>query len=83
MEHYSCIVDLLGHAGLLYEGSEIMRRMPLNPNACVWGEALLNSYMIYEYITIAEYILRGIGDQEEESTGNYILLSNLYVACGM
>ncbi|KAK4339377.1 hypothetical protein RND71_040839 [Anisodus tanguticus] len=37
IEHYSCMVDLLGRAGYLDEASDFIQSMPMEPNAAVWG----------------------------------------------
>ncbi|KAG0489334.1 hypothetical protein HPP92_008145 [Vanilla planifolia] len=36
-EHYACIVDLLGRAGLLCEAEAIIKKMPIDPDLTVWG----------------------------------------------
>ena len=33
MEHYSCMVDLLGRAGLLDDAQDFIKKMPVEPNA--------------------------------------------------
>ncbi|XP_062087692.1 putative pentatricopeptide repeat-containing protein At1g17630 [Humulus lupulus] len=82
MEHYSCMVDLLGRAGLLQEASNIIKNMPMKPNACVWS-ALLNSCRMYKNISITEETADHIFHQINlESTGSYMLLSNIYAASG-
>ncbi|XP_008805802.2 putative pentatricopeptide repeat-containing protein At1g17630 [Phoenix dactylifera] len=81
MEHYSCMVDLLGRAGLLREASQLMECMPVKPNACVWG-ALLNSCRIYGNTATAEDTMAQVLGPEGQATGNYMLLSNIYAACG-
>ncbi|KAF6146567.1 hypothetical protein GIB67_008853 [Kingdonia uniflora] len=35
MDHYSCIVDLLGRCGLLDEALELIQKMPISPNAVI------------------------------------------------
>jgi pentatricopeptide repeat protein len=37
IEHYSCMVDVLDRAGLLEETEELIRSMPVNPGAVIWG----------------------------------------------
>ncbi|CAL9061533.1 unnamed protein product [Musa banksii] len=81
MEHYSCLVDLLGRAGLLREAIELMESMPTKPNAFVWG-ALLNSCRICGGTVVAEDAVAQVLGLEGQATGNYMLLSNLYAACG-
>ncbi|XVF10040.1 hypothetical protein REPUB_Repub07fG0149500 [Reevesia pubescens] len=36
MEHYACMVDLLGRSGLLREAIEFINTMPCEPDALVW-----------------------------------------------
>ncbi|KAK3220495.1 hypothetical protein Dsin_014465 [Dipteronia sinensis] len=87
MEHYSCMVDLLGRAGLLQEASSIVKNMPMEPNACVWG-ALLNSCRMHKNTDVAErtasefFSLTTERETETETTGSYMLLSNIYAASG-
>ncbi|KAF2301042.1 hypothetical protein GH714_019517 [Hevea brasiliensis] len=82
MEHYACMVDLLGRAGLLQEASEIVKNMPLEPNACVWG-ALLNSCRMHNNTKVAGETASHIFSlNRRETTGNYMLLSNIYAASG-
>ncbi|KAF8388807.1 hypothetical protein HHK36_025487 [Tetracentron sinense] len=81
MEHYACMVDLLGRAGLLQEASEILKMMPMEPNACVWG-ALLNSCRMYKNTEVAEATASRIFSLKLETTGSYMLLSNIYAASG-
>ncbi|PQQ09879.1 putative pentatricopeptide repeat-containing protein [Prunus yedoensis var. nudiflora] len=81
MEHYACMVDLLGRAGLLHEGSNIVKNMPMEPNACVWG-ALLNSCRMHKNTDIAEETATHIFNMNSEITGSYMLLSIIYAASG-
>ncbi|XP_076923980.1 putative pentatricopeptide repeat-containing protein At1g17630 [Bidens hawaiensis] len=80
MEHYACMVDLFGRAGLFEEASEIAKKMPLEPNVCVWG-ALLNSSRVYKNINWDESSVSKILEVSSE-TGNYMLLSNIYAESG-
>lgn len=81
MEHYSCMVDLLGRARLLREASNIVQGMPFRPNACVVG-ALLNSCRIHGNNAIAEECMARVMELEGETSGSYMLLSNIYAASG-
>ncbi|XP_010027155.2 pentatricopeptide repeat-containing protein At1g11290, chloroplastic [Eucalyptus grandis] len=37
IEHYGCMVDLLGRAGMLEEAYEVIKSMPIKPNCIIWG----------------------------------------------
>ncbi|KAM7483847.1 hypothetical protein LguiB_008430 [Lonicera macranthoides] len=81
VEHYACMVDLLGRAGFLQEASGIVGSMPMEPNACVWG-ALLNSCRMYKNEDVAEETASQILSLDCAMTGSYMLLSNIYAASG-
>ncbi|KAL6195241.1 hypothetical protein ACLB2K_030861 [Fragaria x ananassa] len=40
IEHYGCMVDLLGRAGRLAEAEELVMSMPEEPNSVIWGAFL-------------------------------------------
>ncbi|CAO2186060.1 unnamed protein product [Urochloa humidicola] len=82
MEHYTCMVDLLGRAGLLKDASELIDTMPMRPDLCVWG-ALLNSCRMHGNTAMAEAAIAKVLQAEAESTGNHMLITNLYASCGM
>ncbi|KAL0305661.1 UNVERIFIED_CONTAM: Pentatricopeptide repeat-containing protein, mitochondrial, partial [Sesamum radiatum] len=41
MEHYACMVDLLGRAGSLNQALEFVMQMPEKPNSDVWAALLV------------------------------------------
>ncbi|KAI9079230.1 hypothetical protein K1719_038835 [Acacia pycnantha] len=81
IEHYACMVDLLGRAGLLQEASDIVRSMPVEPNEFIWG-ALLNACRMHRGTDIAEDAESHILNLNSEVTGSFMLLSNIYAASG-
>eukprot|EP00253_Pinus_taeda_P001269 PITA_01269 len=80
-EHYACMVDLLGRSGDLVEAHDFISKMPLKPNACVWG-ALLGACGLHCNIELAEYVAERLFTLEPENVGNYVLLSNAYATAG-
>jgi len=81
VEHYACMVDLLGRAGLLKEATDIVRNMSIEPNEYIWG-ALLNSCRMYKDMDIAEETASQILTLKSKITGSIMLLSNIYAANG-
>eukprot|EP01018_Ginkgo_biloba_P011802 Gb_29543 [translate_table: standard] len=81
MEHYVCMVDLLGRSGRLYEALDFINKMPLEPCATVWG-ALLGACRIHCNIDLGERVAEHIFYLEPENAGCYVLLSNIYAAAG-
>ncbi|KAJ1276755.1 hypothetical protein BS78_05G239200 [Paspalum vaginatum] len=77
IEHYGCMVDLLGRSGLLEEAHALIRGMPMKPNAAIWG-ALLSACRAHVGLGIAEVALKELIHLEPWNSGNYVLLANLY-----
>ncbi|XP_059433790.1 pentatricopeptide repeat-containing protein At5g56310-like [Corylus avellana] len=82
VEHYACIVDLLGRAGRLVEAKELIDKMPMQAGPSVWG-ALLFACQSHRNLEIAEIAARKLFVLEPENSGNYVLLSNMYAEVGM
>ncbi|XP_048328871.2 pentatricopeptide repeat-containing protein At3g16610 isoform X2 [Ziziphus jujuba] len=81
MEHYICMADLLGRAGLLDEAHMFIQRMPLKADVRVWG-SLLSACRIHNNIELGEEVSKKIQGLGPEGTGNFVLLSNLYSSVG-
>ncbi|KAK1285753.1 Pentatricopeptide repeat-containing protein [Acorus calamus] len=77
MEHYACMVDLLGRGGYLDEAWEFIKDMPLEPDAGVWG-ALLRACKAHRNLELAETAARKLFMLEPLNSGNYLLMMDLY-----
>ncbi|XP_039146145.1 putative pentatricopeptide repeat-containing protein At3g49142 [Dioscorea cayenensis subsp. rotundata] len=81
IEHFACMVDLLGRGGQLEEAYEFIMQMPLEPNERVWG-ALLGACRVHSDMSIgliaADHLFRLVPEQ----SGYYVLLSNIYARAG-
>ncbi|KAF3781134.1 Pentatricopeptide repeat-containing protein [Nymphaea thermarum] len=80
MKHYACMIDMLGRAGRLDEAVEFIRKMPLEPNAGIWG-ALFHACKIHSTIELGEKAANILLDLQPE-TGYYVLMSNMYAEAG-
>ncbi|KAJ3681066.1 hypothetical protein LUZ60_015555 [Juncus effusus] len=81
IEHYICIVDLLGRGGFLNEAFDFITKMPLKPDVRAWG-ALLSACRIHKNIELGKEVSRRIQEIGHEGTGNFVLLSNIFSAAG-
>ncbi|KAL9690592.1 hypothetical protein QQ045_010996 [Rhodiola kirilowii] len=79
VEHYACLVDLLGRAGRLWEAEQCVNTMPMKPNAVVW-RSLLGAARVHGSCEIGEVALENLIQLEPETSGNYVLLSNIYAS---
>ncbi|MCL7049079.1 hypothetical protein MKW94_024224 [Papaver nudicaule] len=81
MEHFGCMVDMLGRAGFLEEARKLIDEMPMSPDAGVLG-ALLGACKIYGEIELGEEIGKRVIELEPHNSGRYVLLANLYANVG-
>jgi pentatricopeptide repeat protein len=81
LEHYTCMVDLLGHAGHLQEAENMIQGMSCKPNAAVW-RALLSACRIHSNVEMGECAVKRVFELEPKNAAGYVLLSNLYAATG-
>ncbi|CAM6051450.1 unnamed protein product, partial [Sphagnum compactum] len=81
LEHYTCMVDLLGRAGHLQEAENMIQGMPCKPNAAVWT-ALLSACRIHGNVEMGERMAKRVLELEPKNVAGFVLLSNLYAATG-
>ena len=55
MDHYCCMVDLLGRCGCLVEAQHFINKMPIKPDTVVWG-SLLGACRSYSNIELGESV---------------------------
>ncbi|CAM9001781.1 unnamed protein product [Rhodiola kirilowii] len=81
IQHYGCMVNLLGRAGQLEKGFDLVRNMKLEPDLVIWG-TLLGACSLHKNVALGEKIAQLLVGQNLAHSGTYILLSNLYAAAG-
>ncbi|XVF84471.1 hypothetical protein PTKIN_Ptkin17bG0039500 [Pterospermum kingtungense] len=80
-DHYSCMVDLLGRAGLFDEAVDLIYSMPFEPHPGVWG-ALLGTSTTHHRLDLAKLAAQHLTKLEPDSATPYVVLSNLYTLLG-
>ncbi|KAF2306022.1 hypothetical protein GH714_009469 [Hevea brasiliensis] len=81
MEHYACMVDLLGRSGCLEEAMEFINLMPFKADALVL-RTFLGACRVNGNINLGKHAAKMILEQDPNDTAAYILLSNLYASTG-
>ncbi|KAL5975980.1 hypothetical protein ACLOJK_020309 [Asimina triloba] len=79
IEHYGCVVDLLGRAGMVDKAFSFIREMPFEPTAAIWG-SLLGACRAHGNVPVGEYSAKQLFDIEPQNAGNYVILSNIFAA---
>ena len=77
LKHYSCMVDLLGRAGLLEEAEALIKSMPMAADAVVWG-ALFFACRIHGNVLMGERVASKLLQLDPHDSGIYVLLANMY-----
>ncbi|KAL6011048.1 hypothetical protein ACLOJK_001492 [Asimina triloba] len=81
IEHYGCMVDLLGRSGRLLEAEELIKSMKWKADVVILG-ALLAGCKNHGNIEIAERAGKEILVLEPQNHGVYVVLSNMYAEVG-
>ncbi|KAM7275180.1 hypothetical protein ACFE04_017046 [Oxalis oulophora] len=81
LHHYVCLVDLLCQAGRLDEAVEVLETMPLKPDMRIY-KIILNASKLRKNVHLGEDMARRALELNPLDPAVYILLANLYDACG-
>ncbi|KAL5996750.1 putative pentatricopeptide repeat-containing protein [Asimina triloba] len=81
IEHYACMVDLLGRGGQIEDAFDFIKKMPIEPNERVWG-ALLGACRVYSKMDIGLVAADHLFKLVPEQSAYYVLLSNIYAKAG-
>ncbi|XP_057444076.1 pentatricopeptide repeat-containing protein At2g02980, chloroplastic-like [Lotus japonicus] len=79
VEHYGCMVDLLGRAGLLDEAQKLINDMPMRPNTAVLG-SFLAACKLHKNVKLGEWAAKQFPSLEPHKCGYNVLMSNIYAA---
>ncbi|KAK6941594.1 Pentatricopeptide repeat [Dillenia turbinata] len=81
IEHFGCMVDILGRAGEIAKAEELIKEMPMAPDIFVLG-GLLGACRIHGDLEAAERTAKRLLELDSERGGTYVLLSNIYSSLG-
>ncbi|WVZ90250.1 hypothetical protein U9M48_036566 [Paspalum notatum var. saurae] len=74
-DHYACMVDLYGRAGVIEEAHCLVPTMPMKPHAGVWG-SLLSACRKHSHVEVGKIAARELIAIEPHNPGTYVLLAN-------
>ncbi|KDP24783.1 hypothetical protein JCGZ_25404 [Jatropha curcas] len=77
IEHYACMVDILGRCGHIEEALGLVQNMKLAATASVWG-ALLAGCVMHKNVKIGEIAAHHLFEMEPRNSSNYIALFHIY-----
>ncbi|GMI94879.1 hypothetical protein like AT4G19191 [Hibiscus trionum] len=81
LDHYSCMVDLLGRKGKLIEAMMIFLNMPIEPDAAILS-VLLSACKVHQNIEIGKYVASRLFEMEPREAAPYVEMANIYASSG-
>ncbi|XP_015068268.1 pentatricopeptide repeat-containing protein At2g13600-like [Solanum pennellii] len=81
LEHYTCMVDLLGRSGHLHEAEKLVNRMTIEPD-CIIFVALLNACWFWMDMEIGERVAEKLLSLDPKSTSSCVIMANMYAGFG-
>ncbi|CAA6656232.1 unnamed protein product [Spirodela intermedia] len=82
VQHYGCVVDILGRAGRLEEARRLIEAMPMGPNEVVW-RSLLSACKNHGSVGIGQSAAKNLLQISSCDSSSYILLCNMYAGVRM
>ncbi|THU63250.1 hypothetical protein C4D60_Mb01t13750 [Musa balbisiana] len=81
VEHYACVVDMLGRGGRLDDAEKFIENMGMRPSGSMLG-SLLGACQVHRNVEIGERMAYRLFELEPHNAANYVILSNVYAAVG-
>lgn len=77
VEHYVCVVDLLGRAGYVDEAELLVSKMPMEPSLPVWL-SLLSACQKHNNVAVGRRAFDRAVKMEAKLDAPYLLMANIY-----
>lgn len=81
LQHYACVIDLLGRAGRLDDACSLLKNMPWQPDVSIYG-ALLGACRNHGNVSLGLEISEKLFELDPQDAGYYVLLANMYAVAG-
>ncbi|XP_024533172.1 pentatricopeptide repeat-containing protein At4g18520, chloroplastic-like [Selaginella moellendorffii] len=87
VEHYHCLVDLLGRAGLVEEAVSAVKKMPLGPSVVAW-KTVLAAARKWQKVEIGKMAFQALAAlevevDEDQAGSTFALMANIYAGAEM
>ncbi|XP_043690941.1 pentatricopeptide repeat-containing protein At5g27110 [Telopea speciosissima] len=82
LEHYSCLIDLLGRAGRLREAYRILQNTPTVRGDVGLLSTLFSACNMHKDLNLGEEIASFLIEKVPDDPSTYIVLSNMYASVG-
>lgn len=81
VQHYTCMIDLVGRAGKLAEAERLIETMPFSPGAISWS-SVLGASRTHGNMELAEKAANQLLQLQPSNATPYVMLANMYSSAG-
>ncbi|KAJ7568077.1 hypothetical protein O6H91_01G017900 [Diphasiastrum complanatum] len=81
VEHYVCLIDILGRSGHLGVAEDLINTMPFENKSSMWL-CLLGACKVHADVERGMRVASQVLDSDPENAAPYVLLSNIFAAAG-
>lgn len=81
VEHYACMVDVLGRAGRIKEAKSLIDGMPLKASVGIW-QTLLGACQVHGDVEMGREVGETLMKMDEYNPVNYVMMSNILLDTG-
>ncbi|XP_058764995.1 pentatricopeptide repeat-containing protein At1g26900, mitochondrial-like [Vicia villosa] len=81
VEHYGCLIDLLGRAGMLHEAFELIKSLPIKGDATSW-RTLLSACRVHGDVKLGECVRDVLNNFYSTHPTDSLLISSTYAVAG-
>ncbi|XP_024519991.1 uncharacterized protein LOC112342430 [Selaginella moellendorffii] len=82
IQHYTCMVELLGRANQLDEAVKLVKGMSCKPDVVIW-KAVLGACWKWKNVALGRLAFESIMELDNQNAPAYVLMANLYAEAGM
>ncbi|KAL2327024.1 hypothetical protein Fmac_020451 [Flemingia macrophylla] len=82
IEHFSCMIDLLGRSGNLSKAIDVINNSPFSDSSLLW-RTFVNACKLCGDVQLGIWASRKLLDLAPNEASSYILVSNMYAEGGM
>ncbi|KAJ0930082.1 putative tetratricopeptide-like helical domain superfamily, DYW domain-containing protein [Helianthus annuus] len=81
LDHYACMVDILGRSGGILQAQKLINEMPMEPDSVIWS-AMLGACRKHGETTLAELASKKLQELDPNSSLAYVQMSNIMCSNG-
>ena len=82
LDHFTCMIDLLGRAGHIEEVVSMIEKMPFHPGIVAW-HSVLGACKKWGNVDLAKHAFEYALCLDDQSLAPYIFMSNIYSDCNV